>query len=156
MNGFEDLMKAGNIANNEYFRWSEYGTGKAINYGVALALAKIDSIVAGVGMFSNEAAKKIAEQGAKHCITELAKEIALRVAINKTVDGVFNQGIKNLAKEFNPELERLVSKEVGESFSNPELRAKLEELLIMSKVTAVISRSYIIAQCRLLNNTGRN
>ena len=134
MNGFEDLMKAGNIANNEDFRWSEYGTGKAINYGVALALAKIDSIVTGVGIFSNEAAKKIAEQGAKYCITEVAKEIALRVAINKTVDVIFNQGIKNLAKEFNPELERLVSKEVGESFSNPELRAKLEELLIMDAV----------------------
>jgi len=134
MNGFEDLMKAGNIANNEDFRWSEYGTGKAINYGVALALAKIDSIVTGVGIFSNEAAKKIAEQGAKHCITEVAKEIALRVAINKTVDGVFNQGIKNLAKEFSPELERAVTKEVGECFSNPKLREKLEELLIMDSV----------------------
>ena len=77
MNGFEDLIKAGNIASNEDFRWSEYGTGKAINYGVTLALAKIDSIVTGVGIFSNEAAKKIAEQGAKHCITEVAKEIAL-------------------------------------------------------------------------------
>ena len=79
-------------------------------------------------------AKKIAEQGAKHCITEVAKEIVLRVAINKTVDGVFNQGIKNLTKEFSPELERAVTKEVGECFSNPKLREKLEELLIMDSV----------------------
>jgi uncharacterized membrane protein YheB (UPF0754 family) len=134
MNGFEDLIKAGNIASNEDFRWSEYGTEKAINYGVTLALAKIDSIVTKVGMFSNEATKKMAEQGAKHCITEVAKEIALRVAINKTVDAVFDQGIKNLAKEFNPQLERAVTKEVSECFSSPELRAKLEELLIMDAV----------------------
>jgi hypothetical protein len=134
MNGFEDLIKAGNIASNEDFRWSEYGTGKAINYGVTLALAKIDSIVTKVGMFSNEATKKMAEQGAKHCITEVAKEIALRVAINKTVDSVFDQGIKNLVKEFNPQLEREVTKEVSECFSSPELRAKLEELLIMDAV----------------------
>jgi len=118
MNGFEDLIKAGNIASNEDFRWSEYGTQKAINYGVTLALAKLDSIINKVGIFSNEATKKIAEQGAKHCITEVAKEIALRVAINKTVDAVFDQGIKNLAKGFNPQLERAVTKEVSECFSS--------------------------------------
>lgn len=134
MNGFEDLIKAGNIASNEDFRWSEYGTQKAINYGVTLALAKVDSIINKVGIFSNEATKKIAEQGAKHCITEVAKEIALRVAINKTVDAVFDQGIKNLAKEFNPQLERAVTKEVSECFSSSELRAKLEELLIIDAV----------------------
>ena len=134
MNGFEDLIKAGNIASNEDFRWSEYGTQKAINYGVTLALAKIDSIINKVGIFSNEATKKIAEQGAKHCITEIAKEIAQRVVINKTVDAVFDQGIKNLTKEFSPELERSITKEVGECFSNPELLAKLEELLIMDTV----------------------
>jgi hypothetical protein len=134
MNGFEDLIRAGDIANNEDFRWSEYGTGKAINYGVTIALAKIDSIVNKVGIFSNEATKKIAEQGTKHCITEVAKEIAKRVAINKTVDIVFDQGIKNLAKEFKPELEGAITKEVGDCFSSPELRAKLEELLIMDAV----------------------